>query len=247
MNRSSTLPWIDSTIIRRMAALLVIFLQVGLSAAALAQTGVVAWKEQPFHADSTAKVYYFERMEKTGPVTWFFRGRNRIVLEPHQKFEVLFIPESIEELESRTGSKQLREDFDRLSAFAKKYPAAATLLKKRLDQMEMYLQTSEVAAVKTKGEWVPVAEYDKIIEEENKPVAPPLKPNHRTMVYVVCAVYLLVLLVFTLWRKRTPVLLLLVLPFVAAFGWFTYKDKGFGWVKRVNQELREAYQDLGLH
>lgn len=247
MSRQSALPWIDSTFSRWLAAVFLIFFQFGLSGVASAQSGVVAWKEQPFHADSTAKVFYFERMEKTGPVSWFFRGRHRMVLEPHQKFEVLFIPESVAELEGKMGSQQLREDFERLSAFATKYPAAGTLLKKRLDQIEMYLHNYEVASVKTDGEWMPVAEHDKLTAEARKTVAPPpLKPNHRTLVYVVCAVYLLVLLVFTLWRKRTPVLLLLVLPFIGAFGWFTYKDQGFGWVKRVNEELREAYQELGL-
>ncbi len=224
-----------------MAILLLIFLQIGSSGLASAQSGVVAWKEQPFHADATAKVFYFERMEKTGSVTWFFRDRQRIVLEANQAFEVVSIPGSFEELNSKVGTSHLRKDYDELSAFAARYPAAGTLLKKRLEQMKTYLADEE-ATIKTPDGWVPVANFEKTAARP--PEAAVSQPVHRIEVYVVGAVYLLMLLGFTLWRKRTPVLLLLVLPFIAGFGWMTYQERGLGWINRMTEELRVVYENF---
>ncbi|MGL4398681.1 MAG: hypothetical protein ACRCXD_02325 [Luteolibacter sp.] len=224
---------------RWIAMVLLIFLHLGFSSAALAQSGVVAWKEQPFHSDSTAKVFYFDRMERTGTVTWFFRDRKRIVLEANQAFDVVLVPGSLAELDSKVGTPQLQKDYDELSAFATKYPAAGTLLEMRLKQMETYL-ANEKATIETPAGWVSVAKYDKANAESSDSEGS--QPIYRIEVYVVCAIYLLVLIGFTLWRKRTPVLLLLILPFIGGFGWMTYKEQGLGWIQRVTEELRELYQ-----
>lgn len=242
MKNAKSFQCFESVTGRWIAKALLICLHIGLSGAALGQAGIVAWKDQSSHAETPAKVFYFERMEQNGSMTWFFRERQRIVLEPKQAFEVVLLPGSIEELKSKSGAVQLKKDHAELLAFAVKYPAAGTLLEKRLEQMSQYLSSPKEGGVNPSSVTVSVAKENTAGAISNTPSK--TQAIYPIEIFVVCAVYLLLLLAFTLWRKRTPVLLLLVLPFIAGFGWMTYKEQGLGWIQRVTEELRVAYQKL---
>lgn len=220
-------------------------MHLGTCGVALAESGIVAWKDQQHLPDSSAKVFYFERIERTGPITWFFRGGERKGFEPHQPHEFAIVPGSLAELNRKIDSDELKDDYARLSAFAKKYPAAGVMLKSRMEQMAMYLKNYDAGTIESSGKWIPVSEYDKNNAEPELPNSPPpAKPMVRVEAYVVCVAYLILLILFTLWRKRTPVLLLLILPFIGAFAWFSYEEKGFEWIKRTPDKLKESFDRL---
>jgi len=130
--------------------------------AAKAEPGIVTWKEQAYHADATAKAFYFESMKQIGPVTFFYQGDRRMSFERQQPFDFTFIPGSLTEVSGKTAS-DLKIDFEKLSGFALKYPAAGVMLKARLEQMSDYLKNYQAGEVYVSGKWVSLSEYEKIV------------------------------------------------------------------------------------
>jgi hypothetical protein len=226
--------------------------------AAKAEPGIVTWKEQAFHADASAKAFYFESMKQTGLITWFYHGDRRISFERHQPFDFVLIPGSLTELNGKTTS-DLKSDFENLSGFAAKYPAAGVMLKARLDQMGAYLKNYQAGEVYVAGKWRPLSEYEKIIgtRDRVKPVAEVAPPapdvpalvstpdSYRIPRLVTCAAYLVGLLFLVSRGKRRAALLFLLLPLIAAFGWFTYEESGLAWTRKMPEKMKEIPGLLG--
>jgi hypothetical protein len=212
----------------------------------LGETGIVAWKEQPFHADSSAKVFYFDRFEATGPITWFHQGGQRKGFEPGQAYDMVVLPGSLDELSRKGGSEELKNDFKKLSAFAMRYPAAKVMLKARLEQMRIYLENYEAAEVQVGGKWIPVskdpsAQRDQEIASPGSSVGFP----YLTESIAIFTVYLIILMLLTLRRQRTLILFFLLMPFLVGVGWLTYKQRGIGWVKEIPNQMRGVYERFG--
>lgn len=213
---------------------------------AFGEAGIVAWKEQPFHTDSAAKVFYFDRFEATGPITWFHHGERRKGFEAGQDYDMILLPGSLDELNRKIGSEELKTDFKKLSAFANRYPAAKVMLKARLDQMSIYLKNYEAAEVEVEGKWIPVAKDPKAaVGQEVSSRVSTTGPSYLIEAIAIGTAYLVILMILTLRRKRTLILFFLLLPFLAGFGWLTYKEKGVEWVKKIPDQMRGVYERFG--
>lgn len=223
--------------------------------AARAQPGIVTWKEQAFHKDASAKAFYFESMKQMGPITWFYQGNRRMSFERYQSFDLIFIPGSLAELSGK-NEPDLRIDFDKLSAFAAKYPAAGVMLKARLDQMSDYLKNYQAGEAYVAGTWVPLSKFEKITTLEQPEVSVDEVPavvqtsssriQFPQVVRAACAGYLVVLLVLVFLGKGRVGLFLLPLPLLVIFGWFTYEEGGFGWTRNMAGRMKEIPGLLGL-
>jgi hypothetical protein len=215
---------------------------------ALAESGVVAWKEQSFHADSAAKVFYFDRVETTGQIKWFHQGERRKGFEPGQAYDMVLLPGSLDELNRKVDSGELKSKYAKLVAFSDKYPAAKVMLKERLEQMRIYLESYDAAEVQVGQKWVPIANDPTpqgIQEVAPKIPTPAPAPSYLNEAVAIGVIYLVILMLLTLRRKRTLILLLLVLPFFVGFGWFTYKDRGVGWMKEIPIRMKAIYDRFG--
>jgi hypothetical protein len=220
---------------------------VGLQSA-LAETGVVAWKEQSYHADSSAKVFYFDRSETTGPIKWFYQGERRKGFEPGQAYDMVLLPGSLDELNRKIDSGELKSKYAKLVAFSDRYPAAKVMLKDRLEQMRTYLESYDAAEVQVGQNWLPISNDpipQGVQEVAPKVPAPAPPPSYLNEAVAIGVIYLVILMLLTLRRKRTLILLLLVLPFFVGFGWFTYQDRGLGWMKEIPIRMKAIYDRFG--
>ena len=233
--------------------------------AAKAEPGLVAWKEQSFHPDSSARVFYFENMRGAGPITWFYNGQERKGFEKHQPFDYIFIPSSL--VTGPSGKDDLvsvKSSYGQIRAFCDKYPAAGVMMKARLDQMATFLGNYQKGEICYNGKWITCSEYDKIMASQRAEVAKPKsleKPAKgkvvarldsdrrktlRQTTYATGAAFLGVMLVLGLRGKRRYMLLLSLLPLILIFGWFTYEDHGLGWMRRFPEKMMEIPQKLGF-
>lgn len=222
--------------------------------AAKAEPGIVTWKEHSFHKDASARAFYFTSMKYMGPVTWFYQGNRKMSFERHQLFDSIFIPGSLTELSGKSES-ELRIDFDKLSAFAAKYPAAGVMLKARLDQMSDYLKNYQAGEVYIAGKWVKLTEYEKTkalkqaeVHVDEAPAVVETSSSNMLLPQVAraaCVGYLLVLLVLVFRGKGRIVLFLLPLPLLVIFGWFTYEEGGLGWTGNMAGRMKEIPGLLG--
>ena len=246
-------------------AVLLAILFVFTLGAAKAEPGLVAWKEQSFHLDSRARVFYFENMKGAGPITWFYNGQERKGFEKHQPFDYIFIPSS---LGTGPGGKEnlalVKASYDQIRAFCDKYPAAGVIMRKRLDQMRTSLVNYQKGEIYYNGKWIACSEYDKIMaaerEEASKLTSIKDPANARAVArldsdprktlrqitYATGAAFLGVMLVLGLRGKLGSMLLLSLMPLILIFGWFTYEERGIDWMSRFPEKMREIPQRLGF-
>lgn len=222
-----------------------VYCAVGLQSA-LAESGIVAWKEQSYHADSAAKVFYFNHVETTGPIKWFYQGERRKGFEPGQAYEMILLPGSLDELNRKVDSGELKSSYEKVVAFSNKYPAAKAMLKDRLEQMRIYSTNYDAAEVQAGQKWVPIAN-DPIPQgvQEVAPKVPAPAPSYLNEAVAIGVIYLVILMLLTLRRKRTLILFLLVLPFFVGFGWLTYKERGVEWMKEIPIRMKAIYERFG--
>lgn len=246
-------------------AVLLAILFVFTLGAAKAEPGLVAWKEQSFHPDSSARVFYFENMRGAGPITWFYNGQERKGFEKHQPFDYIFIPSSL--VTGPSGKDYLasvKSSYGQIRAFCDKYPAAGVMMKARLDQMTTFLVNYQKGEIYYNGKWITCSEYDKIMASQGAEVDEPKfleKPakgkvfalQHsdggktlRQATYGTGAAFLGVMLVLGLRGKIRRMFQLSLLPLILIFGWFTYEEHGLGWMKRFPEKITEIPQRLGF-
>ena len=232
---------------------------------AKAEPGLVAWKEHSFHPDSSARIFYFENMKGSGPITWFYNGQERKGFEKHQPFDYIFIPSSL--VTGPSGKEDLasvKSSYGQIRAFCDKYPAAGVVMKARLDQMTTFIGNYQKGEIYHNGKWIACSEYDKIVAAERAEVAKsmsvkdPVKAravarldsDHRKTLrqttYATSAAFLGVMLVLGLRGKYRLMLQLSLLPLVLIFGWFTYEERGIDWMKRFPEKIMEIPQKLGF-
>jgi hypothetical protein len=246
-------------------AVLLAILFVFTLSVAKAEPGLVAWKEHSFHPDSSARIFYFENMKGSGPITWFYNGQERKGFEKHQPFDYIFIPSS---LGTGPGGKEnlalVKASYDQIQAFCDKYPAAGVIMRKRLDQMRTSLVNYQKGEIYYNGKWIACSEYDKIMAAEREEVSKltsikdpanaravarldsdPRKTLQQAT-YATSAAFLGVMLVLGLRGKFRLMLQLSLLPMVLIFGWFTYEERGIDWMKRFPEKIMEIPQKLGF-
>ena len=233
--------------------------------AAKAEPGLVAWKEQSFHPDSSARVFYFENMRGAGPITWFYNGQERKGFEKHQPFDYIFIPSSL--VTGPSGKDYLasvKSSYGQIRAFCDKYPAAGVIMKARLAQMATFLGNYQKGEIYYNGKWITCSEYDKIMASQGAEVDEPKfleKPakgkvfalQHsdggktlRQATYGTGAAFLGVMLVLGLRGKIRRMFQLSLLALILIFGWFTYEEHGLGWINRFPEKMREIQQKLSF-
>ena len=224
-----------------------------------AEIGVVVWKEQPFHSDSVARAFAFERMKQAGPVTWFYNKTYSKSFEEHQSFQQIRYPQwPVGEIVQQEDFESLKFKLSELEAFAKKYPNAAGYLKGVIGSMRDASSKFSAGNVFFNGTWVTRAEYDKLVFERDELIRKNAKEREESekrlralnakqeantkarsqWILAGGGLWLLLLLVAsTTGSWKIVSILLIVLTAVA--GWFTYAYSGFGWTEHVLRAVKD--------
>jgi len=238
---------------------------VGTSGLAQAESWLVAWKEQPFHSDASAKVFVAERMEDKGPITWFHKGTQKKGFAKNEFFRCISLEPGVPaELTHPEQFASLKFHFEKLSGFAKQFPNAAEILNPQLATMRTMLDNYQAGQAWFAGKWIPQAECEAIIARRNSALrasaaqrqdlehqrsemlkfrrSDALERKQIEAHKLACvttggiAIYLVFLIGGMVRGLRKLVWLLLLAPCLAA-GWLTYQEGGCDWAKNLQQHL----------
>jgi hypothetical protein len=215
--------------------------------------GIVVWKEQPFHADASAKALMFDQMKVAGPVTWFFFGKSRKGFEKNQQYSYIQFHDWPPELILKEkGLDYLKNHYAKLNAFAKKYPSAGVLLKPRLEQMSAVSQQFDIGTIQVDGKWIPISEYEEHVrlkkmserqheeEELTKRQAEIRRSgDQKVMLMLLVAGVGLVLVVVARLLNMRRIALGIFLALALAAGWLTYEEGGYGWAQKMQGKFLE--------
>ncbi len=220
----------------------------------------MVWKEQPFHADASAKALLFDQMKVTGPVTWFFFGKNRKGFEKNQPYSYIqFHDWSPEIILKEKGLDYLKNHYAKLNAFAKKHPSAGELLKPRLEQILSVSQQFDTGTIQVDGKWVSISEYEEHVrrakrserqreeEEMLKRQAEIRRSGDQkvTLMLLVAGLGLVLIVVARLLKMRR-IALGIFLALALAAGWLTYKEDGYGWAQEMRRKIVEMSGNLRI-
>ena len=216
---------------------------LALSHALSAQSGIVVWKEQPFHKDSSALAMNYDRMQAAGPYVQF-TGKGQVLSFPEGKFyrEIPF-PSNVITFTEQADYLEMQRSYRKLTAFSKQYANAAPLLAPRLERMAGILKGYEDGKVYYNGQWMPRAQYvglsaagqkadtasrqDRIKKENDK----------RKMILGGVGGFAVLLILAGVLRKWKFVGFLLLFPLVGA-AWLTYEENGYRWLRTIPDFLK---------
>lgn len=225
------------------------------SGVALAQSGIVVWKDFPTQTDADVRMVAFDRMMTAGGTTWFYKGEKRRGFEKNQFFRYVIVPPSLPaELIKEEQYTKLHDHFDEISNFAKHFPGTGSILNPQLGVMRGVLDDFAAGKVYFTGKWMPRADYDKLMAERDAAItrkratSEQRQADARNRAYATVggiAIYLVFLIGACIRRLRKLILLLILLPSAAAC-WLTYRDGGYEWAKDLRKYLMDLPAQLQL-
>ena len=146
---------------------------LGASGVAVAESWIVAWKDQPFDSDASAKVFVCERIQDAGEVTWYYKNGRKKSFAKDQFFSTARVDPCVPaELVTQEQFDLLKYNFERLGGFAKRFPNAAAVLSPRLAVMRKMIVNFEGGQVYFSGTWMPDKEYAATIAKPNSSLHP---------------------------------------------------------------------------
>ncbi|MEI8039749.1 MAG: hypothetical protein WCJ14_15315 [Verrucomicrobiota bacterium] len=239
---------------------------LAVSGLAVAESWLVAWKEQPFHSDASAKVFVADRMEDKGPITWFYKGSQKKGFAKNEFYRCLSLEPGVPaELTNPEQLASLKFNFEKLSGFAKQYPNSSEILHPQLVAMRAMLDNYQAGKAYFAGRWLPQAECEalisqrdaairtaaagrqllahqraEILEFRRRDTSAHQRMESRKLAYATLggiAIYLVFLIGGMARGLRKLVWLLLLVPCLVA-GWLTYQQGGCAWVPAFQKYLQ---------
>ena len=234
---------------------------------ARAESWIVAWKEQSFHSDASAKVFVADRMQDMGAITWFYNGSWKKGFAKNEEFHYLSLDPGVPaELTNPEQFASLKYQFEKLGAFAKQYPNSTEALNPLLTTMRGMLENFQAGKAYFAGHWIAQSECDALIAKRDEALRAAAAQRqalerkqslslelqrrvarehqqqeaHKLAYATVGAIAIyLVFLVGAIARGlRKLVWLLLLVPCLAA-SWFTYQEGGYDWTRNLLKHLTE--------
>ena len=247
---------------------------LGASGVARAESWIVAWKEQSFHSDASAKVFVADRMQDMGAITWFYKGSWKKGFAKNEVFHFVSLEPGVPaELTTPEQFASLKYQFEKLSGFARQYPSAAEILNPQLTAIRGMIENFQAGKAYFAGQWIAQSEYDAIIAKRNAALRAAASQRQtlerkqalvlelqrltareqqqveaRKLAYATLgaiAIYLVFLIGAMVRGLRKLVWLLLLIPCVAA-GWFSYQEGGYDWTRKLLKHLTELPAHLKL-
>ncbi len=133
--------------------------------------GVAVFKDQSFHADSSAKpIAYLQIIDNVGgPLIQLNTGSSRLTIDRSKfvaKVEVLsgMPPVIIDE----SGIKPVRQSLEELRAFAAKYPKSAPLLQQHITAMAAHVGKFDAGEIRYNGSWISKEAYAAIAAKQKE-------------------------------------------------------------------------------
>jgi len=220
---------------------------LGLMVAAIvsgqAQPGILIWKEQPFHRDSTATAVLYSKSQLLGPVTQFYvNGQPKSFTDGQFYRNIDFLDTAMVKFTEEAEYNLLKRSYQELAAFTNQYPKALPLLAERLGRMEAIIRGFDDGKVFYNSKWMARVEYEKLYREEQDYLAAQKSQSLEearkkgTTVFIGVGVFILLLIVTLVLRKWTWVGLLLILPLAGA-AWLTYQVGNNSWTKEIPKYL----------
>ena len=244
------------------------------SGLAVAESWLVAWKEQSFHSDASAKVLVADRMEDKGPIVWFYKGTQKKGFAKNEFYRFLSLEPGVPaELTNPEQFASLKFYFEKRSGFAKQFPSAAEILNPQLASMRAMIENYQAGNAYFAGKWMPQAECEAILTQRaaalrtaaagrqtldhqraeirdfrQRDLRERKQVEARKLAYATVggiAIYLVFLIGGLARGWRKLVWLLLLLPGLAA-GWLTYQEGGYEWARTAQKRLLALPEHLKL-
>jgi len=247
---------------------------LGTGGVARAESWIVAWKEQSFHSDASAKAFVADRMQDMGAITWFYKGTWKKGFAKNEVFHFVSLEPGVPaELTNPEQCSSLKYQCEKLGGFARQYPNSAEILNPQLTAMRGMIENFQAGKAYFAGHWIAQSEYDTLIAKRNQALHSAAVQRQelerkqalalelqrlaaheqhqveaRKLAYATVAglaIYLVFLIGGLARGLRKLVWLLLLLPCVAA-GWFTYQEGGYDWTSKLLKHLTELPAHLKL-
>jgi hypothetical protein len=123
--------------------------------------GVLIYKNQPFHPDSAAYAFRYDRIEGEGFVTWVIVGKERKRFEKtqfHTWVELPTVPPA--DVISPQDITSITAQRDEIQKACTRFPNAAPIAKKSLELHNDWCKKLGEGMVRYRGEWMSKKDYD---------------------------------------------------------------------------------------
>jgi S1-C subfamily serine protease len=124
--------------------------------------GIAVFKDQPFHADSSANpVVYKSLLMNNAPFVKLDTGTKQLTIDKKKLVAKIDIPDSIPlNLIKEADLAGLRKSHEEMVAFAKRFAKTAPTLTIPIDEVKANLDKFEGGQVRFSGNWISRADYD---------------------------------------------------------------------------------------
>jgi hypothetical protein len=129
--------------------------------------GVLIYKNQPFHPDSAAYAFRYDRIEGEGFVTWVVVGKERKRFEKtqfHIWIELPTVPPA--EVTSTHGIQSITAQRDEIQKTCTRFPNAAPIAKKSLELHNEWCRKLADGMVRHRGEWMTKKDHVELLAKE---------------------------------------------------------------------------------
>jgi hypothetical protein len=127
--------------------------------------GVAVTKEQPFHADKSAKPFVFNEAADFGRHVRFVTGRRTFTIERTTYLDYVNVLSAFPaNITTAAEIAPIRESVKNISAFSAKYPAAEPLLRQHLEALKKVLNAFSSGWVLYEKSWMRAEEFAPIRE-----------------------------------------------------------------------------------
>lgn len=126
--------------------------------------GIAVFKEQPFHADSSANpIVYKSLIMNEAPFIKLNLGAKQLTIDKNKFVAKIDVPDNIPlniiKESDLTGLRKCHED---MQSFAKRFTKCAPILKSQIDAVKSHIEKFEGGQVRFSGNWITRANYDNI-------------------------------------------------------------------------------------
>lgn len=131
--------------------------------------GVAAYKEQPFHADSSATpIVYFKILESTPIAINFDLGARQTAFVRTKIVANVDIPEMPPTIRNESELEPLNKSFNEIKAFATRFPQCASLLQPYIESFGKAIVRFHEGEVRYAGAWISKEGYAAILKRQHE-------------------------------------------------------------------------------
>lgn len=134
-------------------------------------TGIIALKEQSFHADASANILIFQEEIDDGraPFVKFVTGSGQVLIDRIKIVAKVDVPDAIpDNITDDSHIEPLRKSLDELSEFSKRYQKSSKSLATYIASLSKHISLFDSGSRRVYGKWLTSQEYTSMQEDAKK-------------------------------------------------------------------------------